>query len=907
MIEIPGYRILRQLGRGGMATVYLALQESVQREVAVKVMSPTLLADPDFGERFLREARIAARLHHRHVVGIHDVGRIGDYNYMAMEYLGGGPILARDAGPRPVRFALRIAREIGMALHYAHAKGFVHRDVKPDNILLREDTSSALTDFGIARANDSERMTRTGAVIGTPHYMSPEQARGRPIDGRADLYSLGIVLYELLVGRVPFHADDSLAVGIMHITQPVPILPEALQPLQPVLNRLLAKQPEDRFQNGQQVADAIEQIELSMANGELVDMENPDDAYRRDVPGGSPSPAQRMTTPSPAQRMTTPPPVQRGRSTPSPLQRANTPSPQVRSRAEPSIGRMDEFVAVERRRPGARTSESGRSDDGRNGGGRSAARIVIPIVLVLLLVGGAAGAWFYQDRLRALLPSTELNGLISRGQKALAENRLIGTQGDSARELFQSARALDPDNDQVKKGLDSVGTQLVVQSRAALEHNDLATAHTDLAAAEEVLGGGPEIEQLKTDLHTAETHGTATEDLLRRGDAALVAGKLLGDEGASALYQKVLAAEPSNALALNGMKKVADSQAALVREAIAAGNADLANQRIGDLAKLSPNHASIPELRAALSSLRSAAAKPREAPPPRETTTPPQRESAPPSRETAAATPRDNSTLSSEQQLAKGEAQLRAGNMTGEDGALALFQAVLKRDAKNARAKAGLRRVAQGFVTQANAALDEAKFADAEKLVQQAEAAAADLPDLKALKSRMHEEREQRDIAGKRTQVSSADQASIDQLLEQGDKALAAGNINIPPGDSAYDKYRAVLRLDGNNAKAFAGLGRIPARAKELFEQALKANTPNKARVYLDAIADIDPGNTSVAPLRERLANLYLDQAEARAEQGLRGDAERSLASARELSPNNPRVASINEKIQSIPAAPAGG
>src|SRR5215470_1363536 len=295
-----------------MATVYLAMQESVQREVALKVMSPTLLADPDFGERFLREARIAAKLHHRHVVGIHDVGRTGDYNYIAMEYLGGGPVLARDAGPRPVGFALRITREIATALHYAHAKGFVHRDVKPDNILLREDNSSALTDFGIARANDSAtRMTRTGAVIGTPHYMSPEQARGRPIDGRADLYSLGIVLYELLVGRVPFHADDSLAVGIMHITQPIPVLPEHLQPLQPLLNRMLAKQPDDRFQNGAAVADAIEQAELAIANGAYPEMESADESYRREVPGAPP-----------------------------PQQHTITPSSSLRQRAEPSLGRM---------------------------------------------------------------------------------------------------------------------------------------------------------------------------------------------------------------------------------------------------------------------------------------------------------------------------------------------------------------------------------------------------------------------------------------------------------------------------------------------------------------------------------------------------------------------------------------
>ena len=227
VIEIPGYKILRQLGRGGMATVYLAMQESVQREVALKVMSPALLVDPDFGERFLREARIAAKLHHRHVVGVHDVGREGDHHYIAMEYLGGAVLLGKEGEARPPAFALRVTREIAMALNYAHAKGFVHRDVKPDNILMRDDGSSALTDFGIARASDSAtHMTRTGTVIGTPHYMSPEQARGRSLDGR-DLYSLGVVLHELLTGRVPYARTTQLSVS--HITQPVPILPEALQ------------------------------------------------------------------------------------------------------------------------------------------------------------------------------------------------------------------------------------------------------------------------------------------------------------------------------------------------------------------------------------------------------------------------------------------------------------------------------------------------------------------------------------------------------------------------------------------------------------------------------------------------------------------------------------------------------
>ena len=838
MIEIPGYQILRQLGRGGMATVYLATQESVQREVALKIMSPTLLADPDFGERFLREARIAAKLHHRHVVGVHDVGRVGDYHYIAMEYLGGGTLLTKDGKRCAVPFALRAIREMAMALNYAHAKGFVHRDIKPDNILLREDGSAALTDFGIARASDSAtHMTRTGTVIGTPHYMSPEQARGRPIDGRADLYSLGIVLYELLMGRVPFHADDSLAVGIMHITQPVPILPEHLSAVQPVLNRLLAKQPDDRFQNGAALADAIEQIEIGIARGELPELASSDAAYRREILGAD-TPTRAMPT-------------------------AATPPAGQRYRAEPSMGRMDDIANSAARRPmhhGAAARSSTASASG------SRRRWLLAAAGVAIAVAAFA-LWHYQNRLRALLPNTELNSLVARGDKSLADGKLVGNQGDSARELFLAARALDGDNDQARQGLNKVGERLIEQARAALTRNDFVTARSDLAAAGDVLGGGAEVEELRTALHAAETRNTQSSDLLQHADAALAAGNLLGDQGASTLYQRVLDADATNALALNGLKKVGEAVAQQARDAIAAGNIALANQRIADLTQLSPNHPAIPELRGALAKLHES----------------------------------DSQAL--EQQLTHAEAQQRAGRIGGDDGALAQFLAILKRDPANARAKTGLRKLAQTLVSQANAALEDGNTAQADKLLQQAATAAPDLPELRSVKSRLREAREQRDISKQQAQVAPADQPRIQQLLDDADKAMAAGNLILPPGDCAFDKYRAVLRLDGNNAKAFAGLSKIPARSKELFEQAIKNGTPNRARAYIDAISESDPGDAALPALRERLANVFLDQADTHLGQTRRTEATSALKAARELSPNNPRLAPLEAKLQALPSS----
>lgn len=261
-MHIPGYQIERELGQGGMAIVYLAIQESLHRHVALKVIKPVLTTDEEFAQRFLREGRIIAQLNDPHIVTVYDIACHDNIYYLSMEYLAGGTLQQRIRDGLPLQETLFVARTIASALQYAHRRGVIHRDIKSQNILFRENGSPVLTDFGIAKTiGSSTIMTRTGLSIGTPRYMSPEQIRGQAVDARADLYSFGVLLYEMLTGNVPYSADDSFALAMMHVTAPIPELPPKLSRFQPLLNKLLEKDPNRRFQNGQEFITALDTLE----------------------------------------------------------------------------------------------------------------------------------------------------------------------------------------------------------------------------------------------------------------------------------------------------------------------------------------------------------------------------------------------------------------------------------------------------------------------------------------------------------------------------------------------------------------------------------------------------------------------------------------------------------------------
>lgn len=260
---IPGYDIDGEIGEGAMASVYLATQRSLERKVALKVMAAALAADPSFCERFLREGKTLARLSHPHTVTIHDIGNVGELYYMAMEYLPNGTLKERIAAGLTPEQGLVYIRQIASALGYAHAQGLVHRDVKPANILFRADGTAVLSDFGIAKSlDDRTQFTQAGFAVGTPSYMSPEQARGQEIDGRADLYALGVVLYEILVGQLPYRGTDALSTALAHLTEPLPELPLHHGRYQEVLKKLLAKDPAQRFPDAAALLLALDQLPL---------------------------------------------------------------------------------------------------------------------------------------------------------------------------------------------------------------------------------------------------------------------------------------------------------------------------------------------------------------------------------------------------------------------------------------------------------------------------------------------------------------------------------------------------------------------------------------------------------------------------------------------------------------------
>ncbi|WP_201316036.1 hypothetical protein [Dyella sp. EPa41] len=532
---------------------------------------------------------------------------------------------------------------------------------------------------------------------------------------------------------------------------------------------------------------------------------------------------------------------------------------------------------------------------------------LVPVAL-LVVIGIGTSVWMGQDKLRGLVPSTELDGVLGRAETALQEGRLDGTDGSSARELFEAARALQPDNDRARDGLRKVGQAEIARADAALQAHKLDEADQALATARELLGGGTDVDRLSQAIASARNGSVKTDSLVDQAQQALEAGKLDGDNGAAALYRRVLAADPGNAVALHGLDKVADALAAQAHKALDAGDHATASTLVDRIAAMLPNYGELPALRAAL----------------------------------VQADQQNNSQVTDA--IKQGQDALRAGHITGEgdDTALARFKAALAIDPNNADAKTGLGQVAQALIVQANAALDSGDTAHASGLLDQAEALAPHSADLASARARLTDEQKsvaaaQAAAAGNKHKAAEETQANgnserrkssaaaqppaggaedseaplehppltpqqsaeLSRTLLRADNAARQGNLMLPPGESAYDLYRQALAVDGNNVTARNGLENLPNIAVSQFNQALLNGNLSVANSRLADLSDLSPGNTNQGVLRQRLASAWMDQAEQQLQSGDRAGAAQSLDSARKLMPGNPRLATLMARLQS--------
>lgn len=544
-IDIPGFQVQKELGRGGMARVYLAVQRKFGRLVALKVVSGEFTQDTKFRERFIRESRINARLTHPNIVQVYDVGTHESSLFLVMEYIRGGDLNQLLEQGMRLSELVGVVKDMCRALDYAHAKGFVHRDIKPENILFREDGSAVLTDFGIAQITDSDAtLTQAGTVVGTPQYMSPEQASGRELDGRSDIYSLGVVLFKMLTGDVPFKADTALSVGIKHLQEPVPRLPNYLKAFQPVIDRCLAKRPDQRFQNGTELIIALDEVQT--------DAELPNATIRAEA---------------------------------------------VSTQEVRAVG--SDLLTTAR--------DSSRKD--RNFDRQRYQRRLRALTSLLVIVSIGAGiAYVVLERPSWATRALTVAGVIEDPMAQDAWNNAQSLHQDPNQGLaavvaaYRRVLDLDPDHAGASSAIAGLETQWRQSFSAALAQSDLSQAETKLSELESAFPGNAELASLSValaDRRRAEALLVSTQALLRSHGVSDIPSATAAIQS----YREVLRLAPGHPVAMSELDSIATHYAELAMESASQGELDSA---LTLLDRASAANASLPILDDVRDSIRQA-------------------------------------------------------------------------------------------------------------------------------------------------------------------------------------------------------------------------------------------------------------------------------------------------------------
>ncbi|MCG8612840.1 MAG: protein kinase [Pseudomonadales bacterium] len=858
--SIPGYTIEKMIGQGGMASVYLATQESFGRHVALKVMAQHLVQDESFAKRFLREAKMVARLSHQSIVPVFDVGAIGNFHYIAMEHLSGGDLKQKMRAGLSLFDSIDITKAIAAGLHYAGSKGLVHRDIKPENILFREDGSPVISDFGIARNMDSKtNMTMTGAVIGTPHYMSPEQAEGLEVDPRCDLYSLGIIVYEMLTGHVPFTGDSAVAIGIKHITEDPELLPQDVAGFQRFIDQALAKSPDDRFQSGEEFIRALEDIEfnLSDAGGSTVVMSATD---VRKSSKGTTSAARRSR--------------QTGRS---------------RTSAARS-------VVYRRSRDEAKKRE--KRTRFLLGGG---AALVIGVAVALWQADVfVPGPDIPELPERPVDPALErkYKALLTQADQAILEKRYFKPVNENAQYYLTTLLALSPQNVEGRKAISRLFSVYLEESKAALAVSNLEGAFEYLNQASQIsfyindqtlLANYTEhhksLVSLRQKALISKEKEKVIADLLVQAKAAFDDGALTApsERNAYDLYQQVLLEDPDNQVAQAGIVQIAERFLAMAKDKVSEKEFGLAKVFVAAAVHVKSDLPAITEVQALVETKEEEEARRvLEA----ENDKVAEREQARLAREAELKRQREqiNGWLS------QAKAATEAGRFTkpADDSAIYYYEKVLAQEPANIAALQGKEKVGLSILQNANELIQRGKYEDAERLIAEAQEVVSSNIEVSRTIRLLEEAR---------------GQAKLNAWLAAAEKAIRSNRLSSPEKNSALFYYDQVLAIDPNNIEAQRGRENVGMRYIELSKNAIDKKQFKEASRFLDVARNITRSEVEIATTERMLSDARvkyeLDGLLSKGEQALsrgrlsRPEGDNALAyftEALSIAPNNARA-----------------